>query len=518
MRIRSVRITNLRSIVDAGLDLGPITLLVGKNNSGKSTILRAINAIQEGGQLSPKDVRLGESSASVTLNLTEVVSESHWDTKLPPVPTAELKFAVAPNAGQSAMSLSAQGFGDHTIPPISTQAAKSFIVPFLSMRKATAYSEAINESQGMSITPNFSNLVARVDMLMDRHHPEHETFVELTEEVVRLDLSAIVSSGGKRVGMWVNAMERIYLEDMGDGIAQLLGFITNLCLAHGHVFLIEELENDIHPEALKLLLGVIEKRRGDNQFVLSTHNNIVMRHLGSLDDTKIYEMTSSNTAEDGRRLPRSASEPVGNTPNERTVLLKHLGYELSDLDLWDGWLLLEESSAERIIRDHLIRWFVPGLSRVRTMAAIGADDVIRSFDAIYKLVLYTHLEERYRGRVAVMLDGDNKGNGIVQQLKQKFPGWPQEAFTVFTKEAFELYYPARFAKDAAAALAVKDKKARRAAKKKLLLAVVEWIEQNEELAKQEFSESAAEVIDMLRKFEQSLGPASEVLSSEPRGL
>jgi len=145
------------------------------------------------------------------------------------------------------------------------------------------------------------------------------------------------------------------------------------------------------------------------------------------------------------------------------------------------------------------------------MAAIGANDVLRSFDAIYKLVLYTHPEERYRGRVAVILDGDSTGKDIVQQLQSKFPSWPAEAFTVFPKGAFELYYPARFAQDAAEALAVEDKQARRAAKKKLLLAVVALIEQNEDLAEEDFSESAAEVIGMLREFERSLGPASGLL-------
>jgi hypothetical protein len=129
--------------------------------------------------------------------------------------------------------------------------------------------------------------------------------------------------------------------------------------------------------------------------------------------------------------------------------------------------------------------------------------------------LYTHLEERYRGRVAVILDGDSKGKDVVKRLQSKFPSWPKDAFAVFSKKAFELYYPAQFADDAATALAIEDREARRAAKKELLLAVVAWIEQNEDLAKQQFSESAAEVIEKLQEFERSLGPASGVLSAEP---
>ena len=42
------------------------------------------------------------------------------------------------------------------------------------------------------------------------------------------------------------------------------------------------------------------------------------------------------------------------TPEERFAALESLGYELIDAEIWDGWLLLEEASAEQIIRELLI--------------------------------------------------------------------------------------------------------------------------------------------------------------------
>jgi hypothetical protein len=106
------------------------------------------------------------------------------------------------------------------------------------------------------------------------------------------------------------------------------------------------------------------------------------------------------------------------------------------------------------------------------MAANGTGDVDRAFNALYKLVLYTHLEERYRGRVAVILDGDASGLDTVTKLQAKFSQWPSEAFTTFAKEAFELYYPDQFQARAIAALAETDEQLRRNKKRQLLLDVV----------------------------------------------
>jgi predicted ATPase len=505
MRITEIDLQNYMAFESLGpLQLGPVTLFVGRNNAGKSAILRAIYSLQRGGgETRPEHVRFDAPAAHIKMSLADF-SGRFWNIGKQ-CEHGTIQYDIASTGSSDNRTLQVDG-QNHGVSYAVYQAPNNLVVPFFADRKTLKFNEAINLDQANSVTSQMANLAARVDRVMDEHHPSHQLFMDLVASVIGLPLSSIASEKGKRIGVWVDQNRAIYIEDLGDGVAHLLAFITNLVLATDQVFLIEELENDIHPEALKLVLEVIEQRRGDLQFIISTHNNIVLRNLGALPDTKIYKVTSE-IPKDIPRIPTSTATPIANTPSERMGLLVELGYELSDLELWDGWLILEEASAERIIRDHLIRWFTPRLSSVRTVASSGADDAENTFNSIYKLVLFTHLEERYRGRVMVALDGDTAGQDAVAKLKKKFPSWDEDSFRTFDRPDFEHYYPERFAGAVAEALGVTEKQARRRAKKELLDKVLDWIVANDEDARREFEISAGPVIEHLRRLESQLGPA-----------
>ena len=102
---------------------------------------------------------------------------------------------------------------------------------------------------------------------------------------------------------------------------------------------------------------------------------------------------------------KAAIRLVAPTAQARLEVLRDLGYSFSDFDLWDGWLFLEEASAERIIRDYLIPWFVPKLQRVRTLSAGGATKVEPAFEDFHRLVRFTHLEKAYENLAWVRVDG-----------------------------------------------------------------------------------------------------------------
>jgi hypothetical protein len=204
-------------------------------------------------------------------------------------------------------------------------------------------------------------------------------------------------------------------------------------------------------------------------------------------------------------LPTEATvQEVERTPTARLAVLRDLGYDLSDFDLWDGWLILEESSAERIVRDYLIPWFAPRLSRVRPMAAGSNSQAEPVFQDFLRLVRFTHLEEAYRDRAWVLIDGDAEGKAIVERLRKTYSTWSPDRFDTFDQAQFEQYYPAEFAEDVKQVLAVSPKDARREAKRKLLDKVRVWLDADPQRGRASLEKSAAPVIDHLQRIDKQL--------------
>jgi len=63
---------------------------------------------------------------------------------------------------------------------------------------------------------------------------------------------------------------------MGEGLANIVALLSELAVNSGKLFLIEMPENDLHPQALKALLDLILESSKRNQFIISTHSNIVV--------------------------------------------------------------------------------------------------------------------------------------------------------------------------------------------------------------------------------------------------
>ena len=134
------------------------------------------------------------------------------------------------------------------------------------------------------------------------------------------------------------------------GVAQLLGLIAQFAWLRISCFWIESRRKreSSNPEGLKALLRVIESKAQSNQFVISTHSNIILRNSGYDPVSKhcmLREVSAEVTHVNGLRLPRTTVRPGAGMRWQKTNKAAHLNsaYELSDLDLYDGWLILEES-------------------------------------------------------------------------------------------------------------------------------------------------------------------------------
>jgi hypothetical protein len=501
MKISSVRIVNFKSFADTGeIELGNVNVLVGRNNHGKSAFIRAVSVMQQGARINGADVRLGEQQATVELTLTGSTQDDflQYYPECPRVDFLQAKFIINRSGG---IGFQADAKSSWVPNLLATQEPQNFIYTYLSKRKVFGFDREVDLNRTLAVQTDLRNLVAKVTRLANPDYVHAAEYNELCKAMLGFRISAYAAEDGRgqQAGIPVGVHNHIPIEAMGEGVSSQLGLITDLCMADGNLFLIEELENDIHPEGLKTLLNVIGEKSKNNQFIVSTHSNIVTRYLGAAPHSRVFEFGSDFKLGE---IPTSTIREVAPTAEARVEVLRRLGYELSDFDLWDGWLILEESSAEIIIR-YLIPWFAPGLARIRTVAAGGTSKIEPTFEDFRRLFLFAHLDPQYRGRAWVVVDGDDEGKRVIAQLQAKYKDWPADHFTTWSQPDFEHYYPSCFATQTKDVLAKRHRE-KWEAKKMLHADVKAWCDANPEEAKAELEKSAAEVIEVLQQIETEL--------------
>lgn len=501
MKITSIKLQNIRGFLDvhtAYFSTG-INVFIGANNAGKSTILNSIFLLQRA-TLNKSDITLGQTSGQIEL----YSSGTHG--RIGTIPQHE-KIIFRLENGQMNFGLIHGGLNS-SFNRIPETEPLNLIYPYLSKRKTVHYQDAINEENANSVHGNFTNLYSKIDRLITpQFQPGNRQYIEACNQILGFEISTLALGSGKKAVYYVHNTEHIPLTAMGEGVANILGLITDLCVAENKIFLIEEPENDIHPKALKALLKLILEKSDSNQFFISTHSNIVMKYLGSTLESKIFNITNNSRDNERQNLFISKINEISSKPEDRRQVLEDLGYDFFDFDLWKAWLFLEESSAEVLIRDFFIRWYVKPLSnKIRTFSAGGASSIITKFEDFDKLFVFLHLEPTYKNKVWVLIDAGDVEAGIISRMREKYTknGWKESNFAQLSHHDFERYYPLQFQGKVDDILKISDRQNRRKAKKELLNEVKLWITSNESLAKEQFKESAQEVIQKLKDINKEL--------------
>jgi hypothetical protein len=509
MKLTSVQITNYKSFIDTGkIALGDITLLLGRNNSGKSAIINSLLSIQEGSDVTGLYIRKNETESNIFYYFDSINIDKHADHQhaKPLANNGQLLVKMQTVSGNFDIRVSIDSnANNYQINRTKNTEPDNIFYPFLAKRKVGAYHESFNRNNAVAVTVNLQNLHAKVSRLSNPTHPSSEEYKKLCMDVLGFYVTAHPSAGGQQAGIAVGKTDHIPIDHMGEGVPNILGLITDLCIAEGQIFLIEELENDIHPKGLKSLLDVIAEKSKNNQFIISTHSNIVVKLLGSSADSKIYNITLE--LEDAG-IPISHIAEVGHDMEARSKVLEELGYELYDYDLWDGWLILEESTAERYIRDVLIPLFAPKLSRIRSLAVGGTSKAEPTFEDFRRLFLFSNLEPKYKNKAWVILDGDTEGKKAVESLQKNYSSWQPSNFRIFSKLNFEEYYPSKFNGEVAK-IGSMGKKDKRVAKASLIADVIKWCDSTDKKTViSEVKKSSDEVIKILVEIEKSVFPVS----------
>lgn len=496
MWIKKIELENIKCFKKAELNLSRgINLIAGNNNSGKSTILRPILCLQENSDSFASLLSLGEEKAKARIELA--------DTNNPNGILVE--FSVG--GGCSRQEYLDASSRKSSYKPFPAKRPNNFIFPFLSNRKTKSLTHNVNAESVNTISLDFSNLNAQIDNMISRHHsPAGRFYVMKCAEALGLErqppiMTTAIADGKHAVLITKLSNINIPLAEMGSGCFHVLSLIGDLADANNKLFIIEEPENDIHPKALKVLLDAIIERADNNQFIISTHSNIVIRKLGAYDGTKVFKVEQKFDEND---IPLSNLSEI-NTSEERQQLLEDLGYDFHDLGLYQGWVIFEESSAEIIVRDFLIHWFTPKLkSVIHTLSSKGVTNITKRLDNLNDLFVFIHLTEVYKNKAWIIVDAGDDEKKILDDLKGKYSAWNQDNFIQLEKHDFEEYYPKRFEAIVRETLNIQDKREKRQAKNDLLAKIVKWCKDSDAEAKTEFEESAKEIITILKQIEITL--------------
>ncbi|MEQ8684220.1 MAG: AAA family ATPase [Imperialibacter sp.] len=536
MWIEEVYLRNVRSFEKANLKLSKgINVIIGHNNSGKSTIIRSIDRFQGGHHTTEGFVRNGESMAVVAASFegdgVKYFSYKNQSGKLKRIVMEQNNTSILlANREKQYLGLLESNLDvTEEIDKIrsipidengdTTHDSIKLIHPFSSEEPNNVFYAAygrkgyidsnISEESTRQIRQDLGNLTSRLHKLNNPAHPSHSDFNSACDRILGFTLGTIAqgknSGSNLTIGIYTDNIDTININNMGQGVGQVLGLLSILYTQKAKIILLEEIETDLHPQALKQLLDIVAEKSNENQFIISTHSNIVLKHLGSLSDTKIFQTSWEMKKGDGISLPYSTVKEIPNDPQNRLQVLAELGYDLIDFELWQGYLLFEESTAERIVRDYLIPVFFPYLvHKVRTIAAQGVNDLEPRFKDFLRLFVFIHLSGAYMHKAWVIVDGDDAGKTVRDSLEKNFPDWDESHFISLSHDDFELYYPKRFAQKGEKVLSMPHGQKKQDAKAALLREVIDWTRAKPAEAKKEFETSAKEVIEILKSIDRSL--------------
>lgn len=228
-----------------------------------------------------------------------------------------------------------------------------------------------------------------------------------------------------------------------------------------------------------------------------------MTSLASFEDAKLFRVDAKD---EGQSLTTSFVSEIENEPAERILVLRDLGYSISDFGMSESWLILEESSAQSII-NFIIRYEFKSLINLKLLSAGGISKVEKTFEDFRSIFVFANLEPVYSGRAWVVVDGDNVGKDVTARLQECYKkNWNESHFRCWTEENFEKYYPTEFNREIARVLDIPDKNLRQSEKVKLGHSVREWLKEDPTRGINALRESASEIFEFLEDIQKTLYP------------
>jgi len=394
MPIEHWAVKDYKSIEQGELDLDQFTVLIGKNNSGKSNIIESLRDFAE----NHNDVRANRSGINkmwvrdrntgkkedqgfeitITIELPEKIRDDVFELmdssrgprrrSLPELDEmydcgwlSKLKYSVTYNPNSSIdvthklnyngefrdadeLNRSPEVYGasiQGEIPQNELIGEWFFVDPFREPK------DKLDTSFTTDLNPYGSNLIQVLDSL-DSNHPHifkniSDTYVEIMEGVSDLRVEYLPDEGPRKKTIVVEEPQfdtKFRSNDISSGSKEILVLLTQVFLAEefADVLIIEEPELHVHPGAEINIFDILKDvmDNGGPQIIVSTHSDVFVNQSEVSNIIRVER--------DGNTNIRSIGE------DQITEELTELGYNKSGLLQSEAVVFVEGRSDKRILQ------------------------------------------------------------------------------------------------------------------------------------------------------------------------
>mgnify|MGYP004559111449 CR=1 FL=1 len=446
MKLITFSITNFRSITKAHkINLEDITVLLGKNNEGKSNIIKALsigmniisNPVYERHIMMRKNYYFGENDSYFWKRDFPILFQNRsrgletifkFEFELNEQDIKEFKQYV--NSRINGTLEIQIKIGSDNIPKISVpkRGNKSFekkvnkIREFVSKKIIFNYIPAIRtEEDGINIIRG--NLSKELAVIEEKEEYKNalKTINNLQQEILDVISEKIKKSligyipTIKNVKLHIAEESRVKalrrdveviiddgtptkIEYKGDGIKSLvsMGILTDRYnTKESSIIAIDEPESHLHPGAISELNKVIRKLKKDSQVIITTHNS----QFVDVDNLK-----NNIIVDHGKAIPSKNIEEI------RSVL----GIKISDYLYNKKFVLIVEGENDKKILYKILRQKSPIIQKNLD----NGDMIIHSLNGAGKLEAYLNYLKENICKYYVLLDNDDEGRNSIEKSKK----------------------------------------------------------------------------------------------------
>lgn len=304
--IREFRIQGYGCIQDATLKLTPLHAVVGPNDSGKSTLLRAlagfVNAVGDGAVLPAPPPCASCPNTTIMAQFDEA----------PQITEGKVEVSYERDVNRWKDQVHIGNLGGPNLPFASRTVASIGRAQIIRLdaddlkQQSGILKEAqvalFPEGRGFGLAGVYDAILGRGD----------DTFPRIAEAVRRHFRTVAnvrlygVSNSTKAIGVKLTDGTLVEADQMSEGLLYYLAFAAMREVNNAKLLLIEEPENGLHPARIAEVVRMLrELSEQGTQIVIATHSPLVLNELRS-DEVSVV----TRTAEAGTKVT-----PIADTPN-----------------------------------------------------------------------------------------------------------------------------------------------------------------------------------------------------------